>query len=332
VSSIVPFYRIDQKMALDDAVFVTDPDGEVLLVVDAYCVQPTCPCDVAHLRIGHVARLKGITIPAPAEVIFPAMDEIEKLLIPSRLYVFDLVARELRLPEGVAPFPREDETMCAMQREFQDEIAGRWMAHRRAASEWGKTHWWRVVDWSDIPAEQESISWEEVHPATPELFFEHRGLKYLVDDHYFIDSRPRREMFVSFLRPVEGKDKREDLAGTVLFSMEEGRPRLIAVRHGNWQRVQKLFQDFAASNLEIFGEYKRRAKAMREFGALVEEQQRPEEGLLPECGVPTQPVHLSGILPPGGPGPSSSRPAAVPRRNDPCPCGSGRKYKNCCGR
>ncbi|MCD6365552.1 MAG: SEC-C domain-containing protein [Planctomycetes bacterium] len=23
--------------------------------------------------------------------------------------------------------------------------------------------------------------------------------------------------------------------------------------------------------------------------------------------------------------------AQTPRRNDPCPCGSGKKYKNCCG-
>jgi uncharacterized protein YchJ len=25
------------------------------------------------------------------------------------------------------------------------------------------------------------------------------------------------------------------------------------------------------------------------------------------------------------------RAAATPNRNDPCPCGSGRKYKKCCG-
>jgi len=28
----------------------------------------------------------------------------------------------------------------------------------------------------------------------------------------------------------------------------------------------------------------------------------------------------------------ADRPAAAPRRNDPCPCGSGRKFKNCCAR
>ncbi|MBO4251054.1 MAG: SEC-C domain-containing protein [Clostridia bacterium] len=24
--------------------------------------------------------------------------------------------------------------------------------------------------------------------------------------------------------------------------------------------------------------------------------------------------------------------AIAPKRNDPCPCGSGKKYKNCCGK
>jgi hypothetical protein len=35
----------------------------------------------------------------------------------------------------------------------------------------------------------------------------------------------------------------------------------------------------------------------------------------------------------GGP-PQMARPAASPSvgRNDPCPCGSGKKYKKCCGR
>ena len=42
----------------------------------------------------------------------------------------------------------------------------------------------------------------------------------------------------------------------------------------------------------------------------------------------------------GGETVSSAAPASAPKkadgtkvgRNDPCPCGSGKKYKNCCGR
>jgi uncharacterized protein len=43
----------------------------------------------------------------------------------------------------------------------------------------------------------------------------------------------------------------------------------------------------------------------------------------------------AGRLPPARPTPARDAAPAVataPRRNDPCPCGSGRKYKNCCGR
>ena len=38
----------------------------------------------------------------------------------------------------------------------------------------------------------------------------------------------------------------------------------------------------------------------------------------------------------GGDGSLKKRPASAdkkePGRNDPCPCGSGKKYKNCCGK
>ena len=41
-----------------------------------------------------------------------------------------------------------------------------------------------------------------------------------------------------------------------------------------------------------------------------------------------------GMMPPPGMAGTPARPAATPRvgRNDPCPCGSGKKYKKCCGR
>ena len=44
------------------------------------------------------------------------------------------------------------------------------------------------------------------------------------------------------------------------------------------------------------------------------------------CPVPVEPKARRRPPPPAGPsGPST------PRRNDPCPCGSGKKYKRCCG-
>ncbi len=51
--------------------------------------------------------------------------------------------------------------------------------------------------------------------------------------------------------------------------------------------------------------------------------------------VAEKPQERQGVANAGGDGPAKKMPVRVkkkPGRNDPCPCGSGKKYKNCCGR
>ncbi|MFN9755959.1 MAG: SEC-C metal-binding domain-containing protein [Planctomycetota bacterium] len=40
---------------------------------------------------------------------------------------------------------------------------------------------------------------------------------------------------------------------------------------------------------------------------------------------------MKTLTPPRGSQPAPARRRAVPGRNDPCPCGSGKKWKKCCG-
>ena len=62
-------------------------------------------------------------------------------------------------------------------------------------------------------------------------------------------------------------------------------------------------------------------------------------GAAPAAGSPVY-IHAGGDVPEAaaaGHAPGPAKPAPVraekkPGRNDPCPCGSGKKYKNCCGR
>ncbi|MHB1306471.1 MAG: DUF1186 domain-containing protein [Limisphaerales bacterium] len=58
-----------------------------------------------------------------------------------------------------------------------------------------------------------------------------------------------------------------------------------------------------------------------------DEEEHPDGGLLPD-ELPTPPAELPAVLRTGVPY------VAPPKvgRNDPCPCGSGRKYKKCCGK
>ncbi|MCD6419007.1 SEC-C domain-containing protein [bacterium] len=76
------------------------------------------------------------------------------------------------------------------------------------------------------------------------------------------------------------------------------------------------------------------AIAQREFGAQKPQPQSPDGTPVPAVGPGFSP-------PPGNKSPQTNVPQKrkpIRRkgkkigRNDPCPCGSGKKYKNCCGK
>ncbi|MFR7983944.1 MAG: preprotein translocase subunit SecA [Clostridia bacterium] len=68
---------------------------------------------------------------------------------------------------------------------------------------------------------------------------------------------------------------------------------------------------------DVIGTGKERKDEFVDEGPIVEEGEFPEEGEIPEREVKQQPYR---------------REHPKIGRNDPCPCGSGKKYKNCCGR
>ena len=68
---------------------------------------------------------------------------------------------------------------------------------------------------------------------------------------------------------------------------------------------------------DVIGTGKERKDEFVDEGPILEEGEFPEEGEIPEREVKQQPYR---------------REHPKIGRNDPCPCGSGKKYKNCCGR
>ncbi len=68
---------------------------------------------------------------------------------------------------------------------------------------------------------------------------------------------------------------------------------------------------------DVIGTGRERKDEFVDEGPIVEEGEFPEEGEIPEREVKQQPYR---------------REHPKIGRNDPCPCGSGKKYKNCCGR
>jgi preprotein translocase subunit SecA len=70
------------------------------------------------------------------------------------------------------------------------------------------------------------------------------------------------------------------------------------------------------------------ARRQRKLMRLLEKVMGPTEGKL----EPTQVKTFAVSAPELSPNSASSSSPRKPGRNDPCPCGSGKKYKKCCGR
>jgi uncharacterized protein len=90
----------------------------------------------------------------------------------------------------------------------------------------------------------------------------------------------------------------------------------------------KLFFREALPELRRMSEYFRRQeipplKAPRDA-------KQPTAAAAQPHGLPPEVAAMAGGPPGLGAGPAG--PKAAASRNDPCPCGSGRKYKHCCGR
>jgi uncharacterized protein len=73
--------------------------------------------------------------------------------------------------------------------------------------------------------------------------------------------------------------------------------------------------------------------APRPTGDLAQRQAAFEAGPGPDAAIPHKQELLQAPAPAvAKPAPIPAPPSRAPGRNDPCPCGSGRKFKKCCGR
>jgi hypothetical protein len=312
--AVIPFYLIDPAMAADDALYLTGSDGSAHLCVESYCVNPSCPCEVVHLFMGELPR--GKEVPLPASEALQAMEEIRGVKMPVAAFEFDLGTRKLvALTDSKERGEREG---LDLLRDLAPECIAGWIEHRKAALEWGRTNWWRTEDWSDLPLEA-SLSWRSIRPADPGEVFDRDGIGHLVDDQYCIVPRcPCNEVFLTFFHDTS----EERPIGTILASLDKRRLDQVGLCRGSGKEAERIFQEFSRLRPEMVPEYRRRRSVMRDVALVIDGQRKGR------------------IAPFGRPGPTApAPPASIPAfagswvpRNAPCPCGSGKKYKNCCGR
>jgi len=152
------------------------------------------------------------------------------------------------------------------------------------------------------------------------------------------------------LSDVKRGDIRELLrdAGEVSPSSEDGAIELTAEAHARWQAManQRLMQWLDTPLSILGGKTPREVSRTSEGRGLVAELIRgipdtsdptlkpPREAMLKELGLPVRPVREERGFDPAEDIELEDleRPRVKVGRNDPCPCGSGKKYKKCCGR
>ncbi len=154
------------------------------------------------------------------------------------------------------------------------------------------------------------------------FFFVHVGREYLIDDHYCVNpARDCRKVHIGFWERVESPGNKLDLwrRFRAAFTLD-GRFEEITLcekdRHG-CTSVARAWCEHFGQRFEIFRERYEQIKA-------IGRRSMPSDVPAPR---PVKIVKYASQEPLD----ASSTGIRV-GRNDPCPCGSGRKFKRCCGR
>lgn len=272
-----------------------DPDGPAHLLVSSLelCGNPECTC--------REVVLKGVelVLAAPPE----SFEEFRRLLDEgqSRFCQIDLDLGLVRRIPGEDPRPPLDGDWLAFLREqvdgeLLDRLHERWFKAKGIKDSRG----WRSIDWSKRDP-YEMVIWEEMFP-------EDRVDHFLVSDRVFFASEHycRRpgcscgEARVGFTEIEAGGKWRN--VGSIRLALPSGE-----VRDRDVSRRDAALMD------ALWAAYRKRHRV----GTRLAERNRRIQLIAPNLASMT----------------TKSSVPSLPRagRNDPCPCGSGKKFKRCCG-
>ena len=193
----------------------------------------------------------------------------------------------------------------AIDGELLDQLHGRWLREKSWKA--------RVLGPDDLPAADALVAWSKVCTDGRLDLFDVAGHVYLADDtHCLNQDCDCSDVHVTFFKDVGSKRFRE--LGAVRFDLASG---AVAERVAD-RRVRPTLD-------ALWEAYCRRHRV----GERLADHRRCLRDLASRRGPLAAPrasassAASPGLLPP--------RPARTPGRNAPCPCGSGKKFKRCCG-
>jgi hypothetical protein len=192
---------------------------------------------------------------------------------------------------------------------------------------------------AQFPAEVEAgeatmVGYREVFPWAEQLQFNLAGADWLADDHHCVDPDCNcTQASLAFYRAPAGGNRQSALLNpSVVLYLDRcsGKTKVTKKRFGS-PKPAVLVDALRAALRDLADKLRQRAEHLK----------RLAKRLLPgpECW------RDANIPPPGGTDPDATteprlanvpaggtyRSPPRPGRNDPCPCGSGKKFKKCCG-
>lgn len=311
-------------------VFWRETDGRRtgLACLTTFCDNPDCTCQEAHIQAYEVddSFVKLSVRDDHVQVIFDRGDGPAPK--GRAIAIVDLETGRLDRMGSTSPRKRRNEFRQWLEEAIDDavlaDLRARWRSYkealRRAAGP-GTVDKWREMDWTWWDGE-EPVGWHEVHPESPDDRYHVDGTTYDAVDYYCL--LPECDCDQVTVRFFRAAGKKTEVVGEVFVEPRSREVVGTTNAPGKRRVLDHLWSAFEASReLALLSN---RFREMRSLGpqilALRERQLRPAAA--PGDGkIAAQDHQLK---------PATVRREAKIGRNAPCPCGSGRKYKKCCGR
>jgi hypothetical protein len=267
------------------------------------CDNPACECRQVQIRAMEVDdQRKGMSVRGNEFEFMLSKEEASNLSKPGEELsaVMDVDTGEVSLAEG-APGREQDLELLGLLKErmkgdLLEMVRRRWRAVKKQIDR----EMWRGQDWSWWEPGV-LVSWTEVFPDDLNFLLEYEDTIFWANDMYCINPGCPCQTVVIAFREVLGKSPTEDI-GTVAIHLGKWRLEGIDPKLGDQKRLQSLWE-LLRKKAGLRSTLRQRRSDLRAIGRDIGRVAQTEEKPLP-------------------------KPAAG--RNDPCPCGSGKKYKKCC--
>ncbi|MGB8932310.1 MAG: SEC-C metal-binding domain-containing protein [Anaeromyxobacteraceae bacterium] len=263
------------------------------------CTQPGCTCREVTLE---AVELELSRPPEDYEMFRRLLDDGEK-----KVAMVDLDLGLVGPLLATDPRPALSDEWLAylrtrMDGDLLDCLHERWIRAKGLQSPRG----WKTIDWSKRDPD-EMVFWEEMFPddRVDHFLYEDKRVFFASEHYCRKPACPCSQVRLVFMEMKDSGKFRQ--IGSILVGLPGGEAREFDSSRRDAELLKYLWAAFQRRYLVAvhLGERDRRIK---QIGAMLPRSQPP------------------------GPAPQAA--VAVPRvgRNDPCPCGSGKKFKRCCGR